>query len=206
MRSIFLIILTAAVITSCNKIETKKPWNIKIEDGSELYDYSGVTYPSADGWSASFQSFSGFQINGNNEVTSFNTKSQFSVKFGNFSGLNFNLIFNTNDSLTLVNLNSAKPHSVRFQAFNQVVKKGTYSFTSMPNSPFIFYTDKQDNLWVTDFSQNNFLEVISTTPNTQDATANELIAQINFDLGLKGFSSNSTKRIKGTIFSFFTLN
>ncbi len=200
-RNQFIVFATFILFTTgCNKEETRKPWNIKIEDGVELYNFSGDTYLASDGWSASFQSTSGLGS------TMFNTRSQFSVKFGNISGLDFTLILNTNDSATVANLNPSNPQQIRFNAFKQVVKKGIYSFASAAKSPFVFYTDKTNNLWVTDFSQNNVLEIISTTPNTQDNTANTLIAQVNFDLGLKGFGFSGTKRIKGTIFSFYTMN
>ena len=45
-------------ISGCKKEETPKPWKIKIEDGTELYNYSGVTYNPAisDGSSAAFSS------------------------------------------------------------------------------------------------------------------------------------------------------
>ena len=207
MKAIHQFIIFATVIlfiAGCNKEETRKPWNIKIEDGAELYNFSGVTYPASDGWSASFQSSIAFGSSGNSQM--FNTRSQFSVKFGNISGLNFTLILNTDDSATVANLNLSNPQQIRFNAFKQVVKKGIYSFASAAKSPFVFYTDKTDSLWVTDFSQNNLLEIISTSPNTQDNTANTIITQVNFDLGLKGVSFTGTKRIKGTIFSFFTMN
>jgi len=209
MKALHQLIIFATLIlfiAGCNKEETRKPWNIKIEDGVELYNFSGDTYPVSDGMSASFESISDFGYNGNNQVNSFNTRSKFLIKFGNISGLDFTLILNTNDSATLANLNLSNPQQIRFNSFKQVVKKGIYPFASAAKSPFVFYTDKTNNLWVTDFSQNNLLEIISTTPNTQDNTANTIIAQINFDLGLKGFSFSGTKRIKGTIFSFFTMN
>ena len=194
------------VAAGCNKEETRKPWNIKIEDGAELYSFSGDTYPVADGMSASFESISAFGYNGNNQVNSFNTRSKFLVKFGNISGLDFTLILNTNDSATVANLNLSNPQQIRFNSFKQVVKNGNQSFISPAKSPFIFYTDKTNNLWVTDFSQSNSLEIISTNSNTQDNTANTIIAQVNFDLGLKGFGFSGTKRLKGTIFSFYTMN
>ena len=205
MKAIHQFIIFATVIlfiAGCNKEETRKPWNIKIEDGAELYNFSGNTYNpiAADQMSASFQSTSGLGS------MMFNTRSQFSVKFGNISGLNFTLILNTDDSATVANLNPSNSQQIRFNAFKQVVKKGIYSFASAAKSPFVFYTDKTDSLWVTDFSQNNLLEIISTSPNTQDNTANTIITQVNFDLGLKGFGFTGTKRIKGTIFSFFTMN
>ena len=205
MKAIHQFIIFATVIlfiAGCNKEETRKPWNIKIEDVAELYNFSGDTYNpiAADQMSASFQSTSGFGS------MMFNTRSQFSVKFGNISGIDFTLILNTNDSATVANLNLSNPQQIRFNSFKQVVKKGNYSFGSAANSPFIFYTDKTNNLWVTDFSQSNSLEIISTTSNTQDNTANTIIAQVNFDLGLKGFGFSGTKRLKGTIFSFYTMN
>ena len=54
----FIVFATGLLFTAgCNKEETRKPWNIKIEDGVELYNFSGDTYNSIapDQMSASFQ-------------------------------------------------------------------------------------------------------------------------------------------------------
>ncbi len=192
----------------CKKLNTSGPWKITIDDGAAVYNYSGVTYPSADGYSATFNSTADFGYNGNNQVNSFFTQSGFEVKLGNVSSINFNLSFLTSDSVILSKLLTSNPNQVRFAALQQIVKKGIYTFS--PNTtqalPIVIYTDKKDSSWGSDLSQTNFLEIVSSSPNTQDNTANGIITQINFDLAVKGINFSGTKRIKGTIFSFFNLN
>ncbi|MGF2413273.1 MAG: hypothetical protein ACQUYJ_13155, partial [Ferruginibacter sp.] len=118
----------------------------------------------------------------------------------------FTLNFNTYDSAIVSVLKQSNSNIVRFNAFKQVVKKGVYQFNNAAVTPFIVYVDKNGVLWSTDFLQASFLEVVSVTPNTQDNTANALITQINFDIGLKSISNTSLKRIKGSVFSFFNLD
>ncbi len=188
----------------CKKLNTSGPWKITIDDGVEIYNYSGVTYPSADGYSATFKSSASFGSSGSNDT--YNTRSQFSINLGNVTRIDFTLILNTADSAIVAALKPSNSNTIRFIAFQKLVKKGVYAFNDIANGPFVFYTDKKDSTWVSDYSQTNFLEIVSISPNAQDNTANGIITQVNFDLAVKGFNFSGTKRIKGTIFSFFNLN
>lgn len=192
-------------ISGCKKEETKNQWHIKIEDGTEVYNYSGVSFNpiAADDMSASFKSYASFGSSGSTII--YNTASEFVIKFGNISRLSFSIIFSTFDSAITAGLKSSNSNTVRFNAFKQVVKTGSYKFNGTI-APFNIYQDKKGTLWSTDNNQSNFLEVVSVTPNTQDNTANALITQINFDIALKDINNTSTKRIKGSTFCFFNLN
>ena len=206
--NLMAIALLIFFIPGCKKLNTSGPWKITIDDGAEVYNYSGVTYPSADGYSAAFNSTASFGRDGNNQINSFFTQSGFEVKLGNISSINFNLSFLTSDSVIVSKLLTSNPNQVRFAALQQIVKKGIYSFppNTTPVLPLVMYTDKKDSSWVSDYSQANFLEIVSSSPNAQDNTANGIITQVNFDLAVKGLTFSGTKRIKGTIFSFFNLN
>ena len=192
-------------IASCNKEKNVGQWNIKIEDAAEVYHYTGVNYNplATDRMSATFNSTASFGSSGS--TINYNTSSEFRVQLGNVSRIAFDLNFNTYDSAIVSGLKKSNSNTVRFNAFKQVVKKGIYQFNNTAITPLIIYTDKNGTTWSTDFSQTSFLEVVSVTPNTQDNTANALITQINFDLGLQDINHTSTKRIKGSMFSFFNL-
>ncbi|NOT91448.1 hypothetical protein [Ferruginibacter sp.] len=208
MKNILNIIIAIPIffITSCEKEKNVGQWNIKIEDGAEVYHYTGVNYNplTADGMSAAFNSTASFGSSGSTII--YNTGSEFVVRLGNISKIVFTLNFNTYDSAIVSGLKQSNSNIVRFNAFKQVVKKGVYQFNNAAVTPFIVYVDKNGVLWSTDFLQASFLEVVSVTPNTQDNTANALITQINFDIGLKSISNTSLKRIKGSVFSFFNLD
>ena len=208
MKHLFKIILIGIILffAGCKKERDGGQWNLKIEDGTEVYNYRGVTYNpvTSDGTSASFTSFAGLGSSGSSFF--YNTQSHFIVRLGNISRIGFDIVFTTIDSAITAALKTTNSNTIRFNAFKQVVKKGTYLFNNSTVTPFIIYTDKKGTTWSTDFSQTNFLEVLSVTPNTTDNTANAIIAQINFDIGLKDLNNTLTKRIKGSMFTFFNLN
>jgi hypothetical protein len=193
-------------IAGCKKEETPKPWKIKIEDGTDLYNYSGITYNPAisDGSSAAFSSEASFGSSGS--VINYTTRSNFIIRLGNITKINFELQFSTADSAIIVGLKQSNANNVRFNAFKQMVKPGTYTNQNSIATPFVFYTDKTDILWVIDRSQSNIVEVVSVAPNTQDEMANALIVQINFDIAVRDINFTKTKKIKGNMFSFFNLN
>ncbi len=200
-------IISAVIITffiaGCKKYDNEGPWKIKIEDGAEVYNYSGITNNprvSSRG-TASFKSSA--NLNGTND---YNTRSKFIVELGNISRIDLDLIFTCSDSTILANLKKTNSNTVRFNALKQIIKPGIYAFKSASIEAFIFYKDKSGQLWATDVRQANFLEVVSVGPNTQDNTANALIAQINFDIALTDINYTITKRIKGSIFSFYNLD
>ena len=193
-------------IAGCKKEETPKPWKIKIEDGTELYNYSGVTYNPAisDGSSAAFSSEASFGSSGS--IINYNTRSNFIIRLGNVTKINFELIFSTADAAIVAGLKQSNSNAVRFNAFKQMIKPGIYTNSNGITTPFIFYIDKTGITWVTDISQPTTVEVVSITPNTQDEMANALIVQINFNLSFRDSNSTKTKKIKGSMFSFFNLN
>jgi hypothetical protein len=190
-------------IAGCKKYDNDGLWRVRIEDGAEVYNYSGITRNSAisSRGTASFESSA--NINGTND---YNTRSKFIVELGNISSIGMDLIFNCSDSSIVANLKKTNSNTVRFNALKQVIKPGIYAFKNAPIETFFFYKDKSGQLWATDERQNNFLEVVSVGPNAQDNTANALIAQINFDIGLRDINFTATKRIKGSIFSFYNLD
>ena len=205
-------ILTAITVTlilfisGCKKEETANPWHIKIQDGTEVYNFSGLTYNplTSDGTTASFSSFASLGSSGSSNF--YNTQSHFLVRLGNISSIGFDVVFTTADSAITAALKTSNSNTIRFNAFKQVVKTGVYSFNNAKITPFIIYVDKNGMTWSTDFSKTNSLEIISVSPNTQDNTANALITQINFDIALKDINNTLTKRIKGSTFNFFNLD
>jgi hypothetical protein len=206
-------IIAAAVLliffaSGCKKEKTGGEWNIKIEDGAEVYNYSGVTYtPAMSDYSyASFASETSFNSSGGGSVPSYTTRSKFKISLGNITRINFELLFNTVDSAILGGLKQSNLNNVRFAALKKIINPGVYSFNNSIVEPFVFYLDKTGTTWVTDKQQSNILEVVSVMPNTQDETANALIAKINFDIALRNINSTATKRVKGSMFSFFNLN
>jgi hypothetical protein len=200
-------IISAVIITffivGCKKYDNEGPWRIRIEDGGEVYNYSGITRNPAISTKGTASFGSSANINGTND---YNTRSKFIVELGNISRIDLDLIFTCSDSAILANLKKTNPNTVRFNAFKQIIKPGIYAFKNAAIETFFFYKDKSGQLWATDDRQNNFLEVVSVGPNTQDNTANALIAQINFDIGLRDINYTVTKRIKGSIFSFYNLD
>jgi hypothetical protein len=196
-------VLIIFFISGCKKYDSEALWKIRIEDGAEVYNYSGITRNPR----ISSRGTASFESSGNlNGINDYNTRSKFIVELGNISRIDLNLIFSCSDSTILVNLQKTNSNIVRFNAFKQIIKPGIYAFKNAAIQPFFFYRAKTDVLWVTDEQQINFLEVVSVGPNAQDNTANALIAQINFDIGLRDLNFTATKRIKGSIFSFYNLD
>lgn len=208
MKNLFKIITIALILflAGCKKEKDGGQWNIKIEDGADIYNYSGLTYNplTSDGTTASFSSFAGLGSSGSTNF--YNTQSHFLVKLGNITSIGFDIVFSTADSAITAALKTSNSNTIRFNAFKQVVKTGVYSFNNAKINPFIIYVDKNGMTWSTDFSKTNSLEIISVSPNTQDNTANALITQINFDIALKDINNTLTKRIKGSTFNFFNLD
>lgn len=207
MKNLFKIITIALILflAGCKKERDGGQWNLKIEDGTDIYNYSGLTYnPLTSSTTASFSSFAGLGSSGSTNF--YNTQSHFLVNLGNITSIGFDIVFTTADSAITAALKKSNSNTVRFNAFKQVVRKGIYSFNNGAVTPFIIYIDKKGTSWSTDFSKTNSLEILSVSPNTQDNTANALITQINFDIALKDINNTLTKRIKGSTFNFFNLD
>jgi hypothetical protein len=192
------------IFFSCKPDKIIKPYHVTVTDGENTYKYNGDTLStiiSQGDWQPNFSSSAGIGMSGNTNY--YETKSEFRIKLGNISRLNLSIAFQNTDSATVADLKPSKPNQTRLFALQKIIRPGLYIFNTY--SPFFIYTTEVDKIWITDLSQSNSLEILSTALNSQDGTANKIVAQINFDIGLKGSNFSAKKRIKGSIYSFFNL-